>query len=166
MLPENNILLTRKIEDSRSLLIEYIGQDQQRFDEVFQLYLQNHNRINQIVTGALLKVLHDNPEWLQSHTRFLLQQIKSGQTSQGNCRNFLRLLITIKLSEAHQGELIDRCFELLSNPAQPIAIRVFAIKNILNYRKEYPELIKEVRLSVSDPENTLSAGMKSIMRKL
>ncbi len=131
-----------------------------------EFFLQEDYRISQRLAGTLAEQVKKNPTWLNPYHELLLQLISKPVLQEGKLRNILRLLALVTLDENKMGLLVERCFELLSDPRQPVAVRVFSIKNILNYRKEYPELVEEIKLSIHDPEDSLSAGLKSILRKL
>jgi len=58
-------------------------------------------------------------------------------------RHFTRILCRYKIPEEYLGAVVNRSFELLS-PAEPPAVRVFAMQLLFNVTKDLPDLKGEL----------------------
>lgn len=81
-------------------------------------------------------------------------------------RNILRVLQYIVLPEHLWGLVADRCFALLSDPKEAVAIRVFAMTVLLNITREIPELKTELQILIEDQLPHGSAGFRSRGQKV
>jgi len=58
-------------------------------------------------------------------------------------RHFTRMLCRYKIPEEYLGAVVNRSFELLS-PAEPPAVRVFAMQLLFNVTQDLPDLKREL----------------------
>ena len=77
----------------------------------------------------------------------------------------IRALSFVNIPEDYQGEYADLCFELLNNPMEAIAVRIFAMEILWNITRNYPELAPELALVIREHLPNGSAGFKSKGRK-
>lgn len=72
----------------------------------------------------------------------------------------------VEIPQKHQGAIINRCFELVNDPQQDIAIRAFALTVIANHLKMYPAMAGELKLSIEELLPYASTGLKNRAGKI
>jgi hypothetical protein len=78
----------------------------------------------------------------------------------------VRLFQFVEVPKRYQGRLFDACYNLLDDPNQPVAIRVFSVTVAANLAKDSPELVAELKLVATKYPSLMTAGMRSRMRRL
>ncbi|GAB4418264.1 MAG: hypothetical protein OHK0039_29500 [Bacteroidia bacterium] len=79
-------------------------------------------------------------------------------------RNALAILRGLDIPEADLGDLVDRCFGLMQQVQTPVAIRVFAMDNVLNACYREPDLAHELRMVIEAQLPFASRGFLSRSR--
>ena len=81
-------------------------------------------------------------------------------------RNIYRVLQYASIPEDYDGTIYDLCIRDLIDPAQPIAVKCFAMTTAFNICKKHEELQSELKLVVEEGLENASAGYKSRARKI
>jgi hypothetical protein len=161
---------SKLVDSSRmiaDIMVADITYDQARFDEMFEIALQNKYplsmRAARIVTLCVLK----HPGFIFSHFNQLLASIESSNVD-GVKRCFLKILVEIPLprDENFQGRLADITFELVANTKEAIAIRAFSIDILIKISKIFPELNGELIPLLENIVDDPSMGLRSKCRKI
>ena len=76
-------------------------------------------------------------------------------------RNLLRILQHHSIPESLWGHAADQCFGFLSDPAEPVAVKVFSMSVLYNLTHEIPELGRELKILIEDQFPYGSPGFKS-----
>lgn len=104
--------------------------------------------------------------------RHVLYGIFLTATHSGILRELLKVLIILPLpdNEDVQGRLVERCFTLLADSQQKIAVRVWAMVQLERMTVIYPELIPEledtIRLVMEDGSGGICAAGRKVLKKL
>ncbi len=81
-------------------------------------------------------------------------------------RNAYRVLQFVNVPEEHEGNLFELCARDLSNPKNPVAIKVFCMTVAFNICQKYPDLKPELKLLIEAGLEHSTAGYRSRSRKL
>ncbi len=138
-----------------------IGCDPNKFNELIEAFLKGPYRITQRAAWPLSRCVQQHPELIQPHLKKVLHFLSKSDIHDAVKRNTVRLLQFIKIPRSLQGEVVTHCFHFLSNPSEPIAIRVFSMTVLANLTKENPELKNELIPIIEDYLPFGSAGFRS-----
>ncbi len=159
-----NLLKSILKEHSRAMthqIVDYIGSSPARFRELVNLFLAGPYRVTQRAAWPLSYCVRNHPDLIKPHLKKVLDHLKKTGIHDAVKRNTVRLLQDIKIPKSLQGRAADVCFEYLSNPKEPIAIRVFSMTVLANIAKENPELKNEIIPIIEDQLPYGSAGFRS-----
>ena len=144
-----------RVEHSKKncqLISDYNGDNSSRFEALISCIINKESIIHQRAATVLGYACEKHPVLIADHIDVLLSCLLNVNYHISVSRNFLRSLQnqTHLLNESQLGELIDYCFESISNNNKPIAIQAFAITIITNSLTRYPELTSEFKIILED----------------
>lgn len=154
-------ILQEHTKAQKDKIVKWIGSSQERFDELFNLFLTDDNRVVQRTAWPLSDCVIKHPFFIQKHFPALLQKMHEPKVHNAVKRNGLRLLQYVDLPEEFSGEIMDMCFQYVSTPDEPVAHKAFSLAILQNLAKIYPEIIHEVKIIIEDRLPYESAGFKS-----
>lgn len=158
--------LLQEHSKTQSLKIaDYIGNSQERYDRLMELFLMEEYRVTQRAAWALQFATEAHPHLLDFHLRPVIENLQK-PVHDAVKRNTLRFLQFVDLPEDLLGLAADICFAFLDDPKEAIAIRVFAMTVCYNICLKEPELGNELRLIIEDHLPHGSAGFKSRGKKI
>jgi hypothetical protein len=145
----------------------WVGKSPIRFKLLIQL-MSGHsdNTIRNRAAWAISYIVEEHPEWIKPYWGIFVKELVNDCTSGPVKRNITRLLQDIDIPKRYQGEIIDRCFELMNNPKEEVAIRAFSMTVIGNLLTSYPELANELRIGIEELLPHASAGLKNRAGKI
>ncbi len=146
-------------------IVDYIGQDKDRFAKLLDLMLHGEDRIPEFAAWPLGHCGVAHPKLFLPHLKELLDKLKRPNHQAVN-RAILRVLQQVDIPEDFQGQAYDTCFEILCDRKASIAERSFAMGTVYNIAQKQPELLEEVRLVLEDLIPHGSAGFKSKGKKI
>jgi len=146
-------------------IVKYIGNDQQRFDELMKLFLESEYRITQRAAWPVSYVAVAYPDLIKKHLRKIIVNLKS-PVHDAVKRNTIRLLQFIELPVSLHGITAAICFQFLNDQEEPIAVKVFSMTVLNNLCKRHPELKKELKLSIEAQLPYASKGFQSRAKKI
>jgi len=131
-------------------VVSWVGNSQQRFDELFNLFLNSEYRINQRAAWPVSYCVIDHPEFIKKHFSKLVSNLKKPKLHDAVKRNTLRLLQHIDIPKRFHGQLMDQCFNYILSPTEPVAIKAFSLTVLQNLSRQYPEIKNEVKLVIEE----------------
>lgn len=151
-------------------IAHYIGDDKQRFGSLMHLFLNDEYRVCQRSAWVVSIIAENSPELLLPFIQPMLENLKNNN-NHAVVRNTVRVLNHLKeIPESSIGLATSICFDFLSNPSKPIAIRVFSIHFLYKICVKEPDLKEELQILLEDilpyaSPALVSAG-KNILLKL
>ncbi len=142
-------------------IVKWVGRSQQRFDELFHLFLNDEYRVVQRAAWPVSYCVDAHPALISKHWKALMDNLKKTTLHDAVKRNSIRLMQDIELPEEHHGEIMDICFKYLESPTEALAVKVFSMSVLANLAKYYPEIKVELKLIIEDQLPHQSAGFKS-----
>lgn len=142
-------------------IVKFVGNHTDRFAELVKVYLAGPYRITQRAAWPLSYCVAKNPSFVRPHLGKLLTYAAKPGVHDAVKRNTLRLLQFINVPTSLQGKTTDLCLAFLSNPKEPIAVRVFAMTVASNLALKNPELKNEIIPLIEDQLPYGSAGFRS-----
>jgi hypothetical protein len=159
-------LLKEHSKSQNQLIVRWIGNDKTRFAELISLFLGNDHRISQRAAWVLSTAAEAHPALVKPHLGKLIANLSKPGHHPSVLRNTLRFLQDMDVPEKYLGRLADSSFSLLLKSDTPIAVKAFAMTVLVNIAKKEPELIREIRLIISDMLPEGSAGIRSRGKKM
>jgi hypothetical protein len=127
-------------------IVSYIGHDQKKFDELVSLFLNDEYQVAQRAAWPLSYSVINHPQLIRKHLKKIIRNLKKPGIHNAVKRNTIRLLQTVDIPEALQGEVMDICFEYIANPTEAVAVKAFSITVLSNLSKQYPDIVPEIKL--------------------
>ncbi len=132
-------------------IVKWVGSNQQRFDELFDLFLNDEYRVVQRTAWPIGFAVMAVPALIQSHWQQLISKLREPGLHD---------------AEAFHGDVMDICFSFLESPKEAMAIKAFSMTVVANMAKHYPEIKTELRLIIEDQLPHQTAGFKSRAKKI
>ena len=142
-------------------IVNWVGSSQQRFDELFHLFLNDEYRVVQRSAWPMSYCVDAHPALISKHWKELILNLKKTNLHDAVKRNSIRLMQDIELPETYHGEIMDMCFTYLESPKESLAVKIFSMSVLANLAKHYPEIKPELKLIIEDQQPHQSAGFKS-----
>lgn len=146
-------------------IVKHVGADTEKFKVLVKVFLEGPHRLTQRAAWPLSYCVRNHPALLHKHYKPILTMLVKPGIHDAVKRNIMRLLQFVDIPKRYQGEVIDRCFELM-NPKEAIAVRVFAMTVLANLTKQHPDLKAELKLVIKDQLPFASAAYLSRSKKI
>jgi len=159
-------ILKEHSKAQRDKIIEWVGDAQQRFDDLFRLFLKDENRVSQRASWPVSYCVEAHPEFMQHHLKELLQNLERPNLHDAIKRNTIRLLQEIPIPEKYHGQVMNICFGYVENPTEAVAIKAFSLTVLGNLAIQYPEIIPEIKFLIEDQLPHQTAAFKSRAKRL
>ena len=108
-------------------IVNWVGNSQQRFDELFGLFLHDQYRVVQRAGWPVSCCVIEHPEFINKHWRKLIDNLKKPTLNDAVKRNSIRLMQDLEIPKKYQGEVMEICFNYLESPAAALAVKVFSM---------------------------------------
>ena len=146
-------------------IVSWVGSSQQRFDELFYLFLNSEYRVNQRAAWPLSYCVIDHPQLITKHFSKLVKNLHKAGIHDSVKRNTLRLLQHIEIPKKFHGEIMDICFRYLSSRDEPVAIKAFSLTILHNLSRQYPVIRNEIKLIIEERWEHETAAFHSRAKK-
>ena len=147
-------------------IVKWVGDDQKRFDELFNLFLNDEYRVVQRAGWPVSYCVEEHPELIKKHFPRLLKNLGKKGIHDAVKRNTVRLLQYVSIPGKFHGEVMDLCFRCITSPAEPVAVKAFSITVLQNLAKQYPEIANEIKLVIEERWDYETVAFKTRARKL
>lgn len=141
-------------------IVEWVGGSQQRFNELFHLFLTGEYRVAQRAAWPVSNCVMRHPKFINNNFGKLLKNLQREGLHGAIKRNSVRLLQHVGIPEKYQGGVMNICFQYLENPKEAVAIKAFSLTVLGNLAKQYPEIIPEVKLLIEEQLPRQTAAFK------
>ena len=149
-----------------SKIVQWIGNDQKRFDELFHLFLDDEYRVVQRAGWPLSYCVIAHHALISRHWKRLINNLEKPNLHNAVKRNSIRLLQDIEIPVKYHGEIMNICFRYLESPTEALAVKVFSMTVLGKLSKKYPEIIPELKLLIEDQLPHQTVGFKSRAKKI
>lgn len=147
-------------------ILNWIGNSQSRFDELFELFLNDEYRVVQRAAWPLSNAVIAHPHLIKKHFGALLKNIKKPGIHGSVRRNTVRLLAHIEIPKKFHGDVMNSCFDYLLDPNEDVAVKVFSLTVLEHLSKQYPEIAPELRTIIEERWDTETAAFRSRGKKI
>ncbi len=129
-------------------IVEFIGDDPQRFAELMKVFFEGDYRLTQRAAWPMNYCAEQHSNLIQPYLPKLLDCLDRNDMHEAIRRNIMRLLQYVEIPKRLSGKIYDQSVNLLDDPDQPIAVRVFAMSVAARIAKPEPDLMNELRLII------------------
>ena len=147
------------------LVGEYVGEDRDRFHELWNLLFPEQYPISPRAAWVIESLCEKNPRLLKPFLNELLNQLPA-IVHHGIRRHMMKILTFQEIPDEQLGKLIDRCFLWIQDGDIPVAVKVHSMQIIFNATEQYPELKAELIAVLEEQMSRNSPGFKSRARRL
>ena len=134
------------IENSSKIwkeVIDYVGDDTERFNELIQLFFNGDMRIVQRSSQPIGVISEKQPQLIRPYLTQLIDYLKSNPIDAVK-RNTMRIFQFIEIPEENEGELFEIGMGYLKDMEEPIAVKAFSMTVLRKICEKYPELAQEL----------------------
>lgn len=147
-------------------IVKWVGNDQKRFDELFDLFLHDEYRVVQRAAWPISYCVEKHPELIKKHFAKLIKNLSKKGIHDAVKRNSVRLLQYVTIPEKFHGQVMDICFRYITSPAEAVAVKAFSITILQNLARQYPEIIQEIKLVIEERWDYETVAFKTRAKKL
>ncbi len=147
-------------------IVNWVGQSQQRFDELFALFLHDEYRVTQRGGWPLCYCVIAHPALINKHWKALISNLQKPNLHNAVKRNSTKLMEEIEIPVKYHGVVMDTCFRFLESPTEFLAVKVFSMGILSKLANIYPEIKAELKLMIEDQLPHQTAGFKSRAKKV
>jgi hypothetical protein len=144
-----------------TVIVNWVGANQQRFDELFYLFLDDEYRVVQRAAWPVSYCVIAHPNFICKHWGSLIKNLQKPNLHNAVKRNSIRLLQDIAIPKKYQGQIMNICFSYVENPLEAVAVKAFSLTVLGNLAKQYPEIIPEIKLLIEEQLGRQTAAFKS-----
>ncbi len=138
---------------------KWIGTNKSRFKELVELCLHDEYVVTQRSVWAISYCADLHPELIIPWLPKLLKKMNEPGVHDAVKRDVLRVLAFHPIPKSVRGALLTICFEELSLPQSPIAVKVHSMTILTKIAKDVPDIIGELRATI---EQTLVHAVPAI----
>jgi len=146
-------------------IVHWIGDRQERFDQLFQLFLCDEYRVVQHAAWPLSYAVIAHPQLIKKHFAKLVGNLSKPGIHSAVKRNTMRLLQDIDIPKSHHGRIMDACFRYIAAPAEPVAVKAFSLTVLEKLSSRYPEIIPEIKLLIEENYERETAAFRVRAKK-
>jgi len=137
-------------KENAERVAEWVSASHQRMEQFIHIFLTGEYRMVQLAAHALGKIGNSHPEMLYPYLEQLLKRMQDPNVHIAVKRNVVRVLQYIDIPEHLHGDVMNICFDLLADPNEAVAVRVFSMTVLDNLSKSYPEIRQELVAIIKD----------------
>lgn len=102
------------------------------FQQLMSCFTGQDKRLSQRAAWSVCWAAIEDPSIILPHVKQLVDQLERTDVHPAVTRNALRVLQTIDVPEPFHGALMAHCFRFVETHSSPVAVKVFALQNLLN----------------------------------
>lgn len=142
-------------------IVKFVGNDPEKFADLVKVFLAGPYRITQRAAWPLSICLEKYPLLIQPHLKKILDTSIQPGVHDAVKRNTMRLLQYIKIPRPLHTRITDMALRYLSDPKEPVAVRVFSMTVLSHLALIHPELKNEIEPLIADQLEFESPGFRS-----
>ncbi|MES1249839.1 MAG: hypothetical protein ABUL46_04100 [Chitinophaga rupis] len=164
-----NLLALLEAEHSKKQcdrIVNYIGDDKDRFAELVKLFLKGEYRITQRAAWPLSYCVRLHPELISPYFKPFLDNLDKPGNHVAVVRNTMRLLQDVDIPKKYQGRVMNLCFDFIQSPETPIAVKAFSLTVLQHLAGEYPDILPELKLIIEEQWDQAPPAFRSRAKRV
>ena len=154
-------ILREHSKEQCNKIVKWVGNSQQRFDELFHLFLTGEYRVTQRAAWPISYCVEMHPAFIKKNFTKLISNLQRPNRHNAVKRNTVRLLQYVDIPKKLQGRVMDICFGYVASPEEAVAVKAFSLTVLGNLAKLYPDIIPEIKLLIEEQLPNQTAAFKS-----
>lgn len=159
-------ILEKHSKTQTDKIVNWIGNNQERFDTLFKLFLKDEEIVEQRAAWALSNAVMNHPKLINKHFGQLIKKIKQPGIHNAVIRNGIRLMEECEIPGKYHGEVMNLCFDFISDPREKPAIKAFSLTVLQKLSYSYPDIKNELKIVIESQWENESAAFRSRARKI
>lgn len=163
-------ILQEHSKAQKDKIVKWVGNSQQRFDQLFSLFLNDEDRVKQCAAYPLSYCVEYHPELIKRHIGKLIKNLDKKGLHDAVVRNTMRIFEMIDIPERYHGEIMNRCFDYIQSPEEKAAVKACSLTVLDALSRQYPDIKQELKTIIEerwDQETpAFHARAKKILKKL
>jgi hypothetical protein len=155
------IVLKENSRKQCDIIVDWVGGNQKRFDELFLLFTTEDYRLTQNSSWPISYCIDAHPEFLKKHFDKLVLQLQNPKVHNAVKRNSIRSLQNYPIPTKHKGAIMSLCFNFIEDVNEKAAVKAFSITVLQNLSKEFPEILPEIKMIVQARWATEGSAFRS-----
>jgi hypothetical protein len=147
-------------------IIQWIGEDADRFALLVKLFFAGDYRITQHASWPMSYCVREYPDLAKSYFGKFINCLSASNAHPAAKRNIVRLLQFAKIPKRYHGKLMDQCFRFISDPAEAIAVKAFSLTILDNLSTDYPEIRPEIKVIIEERMAFETPAFRSRAKKI
>jgi hypothetical protein len=131
-------------------LAQWIGNEPERVSDLIHILLTDEYRVVQRAAWIVSEVATLYPKAIEKYVPALVAKLKDNTAHIAVKRNVYRILQFLPIPEAVHADLMNICFDSLTDPKEALAVRAFAMSILGNLAVIYPEIGQEIKIIIED----------------
>lgn len=161
-----NQLLKEHTRANCLIIVQWVDNSQERFNELFRLFMTGTDRVIQRSAWPLSYAVQKHPQLIKPHLTALIRQMEKNDLPPAVRRNAVRLLQDVDVPARLQGKLMNCCFDYICDPKEKAAVKAFSLTILERMCKQYPDIAGELRRVIEDRWDLETAAFRSRGRKI
>ncbi|HUR67494.1 MAG TPA: hypothetical protein VMZ03_14170 [Chitinophagaceae bacterium] len=158
--------MTEHSKGNCNRIVKWISGNQQRFDELIHLFLNDDVLIRQRAAWPLSYAAISHPELMKKHFAIILKNLSKNGLHDSEKRNTVRLLQDIDIPLKFHRQVMNICFDYISSPEEKPAIKAFSLSILHNLSRQYPGISQELKTIIEDQWDYASSAFRSRAEKI
>ena len=131
-------------------IVDHVGSDPKKFAELMSIFFEGEYRLTQRAAWPMNYCAERQPQLIYPYLPRLVAQLERDDVHDAVKRNALRLMQFVDMPSRLKAKTYSICVDLIADPQQPVAVKVFAISVAAKIARSSPDLLKELRLVVKE----------------
>jgi hypothetical protein len=161
-----NALLREHSKEQCDKIVAYIGDDKKRFASLIDLFFHSDYRIVQRAAWPLSYCVRNHTHLIKPYFKKLLDYLGKKENPVAVIRNTMRLLQYVELPRRYHGRVMNTCFDFIQSNDLAPAIKAFSLTILQNMSKQYPEIIPELKLIISERWSIETPAFRSRAKRI
>ena len=157
-------LLAEHSKHQTNEIVRYISKDPKRFAELMSIFFAGPYRATQRAAWPISYCIEYHPELVKPYFGRLISLLEKPEGHDAIRRNVARLLQFVDIPSRFKSRMFEACFNLVDDPKQPVAVRVFAMTVAAKAAEGHSDLIRELALVIGKYYKNGSAGFRARAR--
>lgn len=161
-----NQILKEHTKANCQKIIDWVGNDISRFNQLFKLFINDEYRVSQRAAWPMSYCVIAHPGLMKNNFEKLIKNLEKKGIHDSVKRNTVRFLQQINIPSTFEGTIMNLCFQYVESPDEAVAIKAFSLTILGNLAKKYPEIIPEIKLLIENQLPYQTAAFKQRAKKL
>ena len=131
-------------------IVRYVSSDAEKFSDLMSIFFAGPYRLTQRAAWPMNYCVQTHPDLIVPYLTKLIRFAERDDVHDAVRRNTMRLLQYVDVPAKLKSRVYELCLKLISDPKQPVAVKVFAITTAHRIAGTERPLMDELALTVRE----------------